>query len=59
MFIIKVVNAISKNVALLKIKSIPANCPADVRLVIEIITAIKGFIPPLAAIIPKVIDTEI
>jgi hypothetical protein len=39
-------------------RPIPANCPAEVRFVIEINTAIQTGNPELTAIIPKVKDTE-
>ena len=37
----------------------PTNCPAEVTLVNEIKTAIKGLTPALTTIIPKVKDTDI
>ena len=58
MFITNWVRTISTNEALATIRPMPANCPADVRFVIEISTEKKAGIPRLDAKIPKEKDTE-
>lgn len=54
-----VVNVISKKLAPMIIKFVPANWPADVRLENDIKMAIQTGIPPDTAISPKVNDTGI
>jgi hypothetical protein len=58
-FITKVVMVISKRVAPEIRRLVPANCPAEVRLVKEIRRAIPTGRPPLTAISPKVKATGI
>jgi hypothetical protein len=54
---IKVVRVISKRPAFARINLVPANCPALVKLDMEIKTAIQTGKPPETAINPKVKDT--
>ena len=58
MLMTKVVMAISIYMAPFINNSVPANCPAEVRLVIEINTAIHPGYPCCTTIIPKVKDTD-
>lgn len=57
-FIIRVANASSNNVPFDLIISIPANCPALVRLVSDIRTEDKTDNPPLFAIRPNAKETD-
>lgn len=54
---INVVSASSKYPACEKIKFVPANCPAEVRFVTDIKTAIQTGSPPETAMNPKVKET--
>ena len=57
--ITKVVNVISRRDLPEIIRLVPANCPAEVRLVNEMRIAIQPGIPPLTAIRRKVKETGI
>ena len=57
--IIKVVTANSIRLPAPIIIAVPANCPADVRLVIDITTESQTGNPPFVAIIPNVKETDI
>jgi hypothetical protein len=54
MLMTNVVTAISRSGAPAMIRFVPANCPAEVRLVNEMTVAIQGEMPPLAASRPNV-----
>lgn len=54
MLMINVVTPISRSGASAMIRFVPANCPAEVRLVNEMTVAIQGEMPPLAASRPNV-----
>jgi hypothetical protein len=55
---IKVVTASSIRLPAAMIIAVPANCPADVRLVMDMTTENHTGSPPFVAIIPNVKETD-